>query len=138
MANNVLNISFVSVVFSDATALNILPQDLDANMLSIEYDDNPAKTAKASFGLVRTYNFFQQVTVTINLLKTSVRFNDYQSQIAQDAILDGTATIILDNGQNIVLKDLSIGRSSYGIGDDSISSAFTITGSTDVNVGAIA
>lgn len=137
MASNVLNISFVSVVFSNATSLNILPKDLDANMLTIEYDDAPVKNARANFGLVRTYNFIQQVTVNINLLKTSVRFSDYQSQIAQDASIDGTATIILDNGQNIVLKDLSISRGSYGIGDDSISSQFSITGSVDVNVGAI-
>lgn len=138
MAKQVLNKSFVSVIFSDATALNILPQDLDANMLTIDYEDSPVGVGEASFGLVNSYRFFQKVTVTINLLKTSVRFSDYQSQISQDAILDGTATIIMENGQNLVIKDLSLGRGSYEINDDTISTTFTITGSTDTNVGALA
>lgn len=138
MANNVINFTNVSITFSDASNLNIVPSDLDKQMISVTYDESPVNNVKAPLAVVKVLRFIQIVDITINLLKTSVRFSEYSTQIYQDASIGGTATITLDNGASFVVKDLSIDRGEYGMGDDNISSTFILRGSTDVNIASIA
>lgn len=138
MANNVINLTNASITFSDASNLNIVPSDLDKSMLSVSYDEDPVNSVKAPLAVVKVLRFLQIADITINLLKTSVRFAEYSTQIYQDASLGGTATITLDNGASFVVKDLSIARGEYGMGDDVISSTFILRGSVDVNIASIA
>lgn len=135
----VLNISAVSITFSNARTLNLQPQDLAQDMMSIEYDEPSVGYARGAVAPVRSLNFYQIITINANILKTSTRFRDYQSVIHSSASLDGTATITLENGASFVISNLSVDRGGNNIGGtDAISAPFVIKGSTEINVSAMA
>lgn len=133
----VLNISLTSVTFSDARQLNLTAQDLDQNMLDFDYDADPSSHKRAALDIVRWYSFYRVITININLLKTSVKYADYQQVVANDSILDGTCTITLDNGASFVVKSLMVSTGKYGIGDESISTPIKLVGIVDTNIEAL-
>lgn len=133
----VLNISLASITFSDSRELNLTAQDLDQNMLDYDYDADPSSHKRGALDIVRWYSFYRVITINVNLLKTSVKYADYQKAVANDSILDGTCTITLDNGASFVVKSLMVSTGKYGIGDESISTPIKIVGIVDTNVEAL-
>lgn len=133
----VLNLSYVSITFSDARELNLTAEDLDQNMMDYDYDADPSAFKRGAMDIVRWYNFYRVITLNVNVLKTSIKLPAYLEAVRTDSNLDGTATITLDNGKSFVVKSLMISDGKYGVGDDSISVPIKIIGVIDTNIEAL-
>lgn len=133
----ILNISLVTLTFSDARELNLTAEDLDQNMLDYDYDVDASGYKRASLDIVRWNNFFRVITLNVNVLKTSVKLPAYLRAVKTDSNLDGTLTVTLDNGSSFVVKSLIVSDGKYGVGDESISTPIKIVGVVDTNIEAL-
>lgn len=132
-----LNISLVTLTFSDARELNLTAEDLDQNMLDYDYDVDASGFKRGSMDIVRWYNFFRVITLNVNILKTSVKLPAYLNAVKTDSNLEGTLTVTLDNGSSFVIKSLMVSDGKYGVGDESISTPIKIIGVVDTNIEAL-
>lgn len=128
-----LNKSLIGISFAESPDLNIVFQDLMEDGVSWKLGD---ETFNESAGMVETIlspNFFTRGSVTLHLVPTSPKNLIWAQRVLNNGAITGSATITLDNGENVTIRKMRISREEYTADGKPSSSSYTIHCDVRVN-----
>jgi len=116
MANNILNKALTKIVFSNYPDLNLSAENLTNDMLSVSFNGESVTRLDGALIQVLSVNFYTDATVSISMLKTNSKFETFMKLYQSASILEGTALLMLDNGEQLKLHNLSFEFSDFNGG----------------------
>lgn len=131
-----INISAVSVVLPDDAELNLTAFDMGEGMVRIEFEGEAVNRLKVAFGTNASANISIDATATIEIRKLSTAADTWQKRALNNAIIKGTAGIVIitdDVGKEYKLQACSIGMGGVEANGQTASNTFTVKGIITVN-----
>lgn len=105
--DNFINKSRSSVVFSDYPELLITTEVLGDGIINISFNGQQTDRISTALGDVLSPNFYQQVSVSIDLLKVSSQYQEFLKKRKNSNIITGLATVTLDDGSTYKLNNIT-------------------------------
>lgn len=133
MANNILNKALTKIVFSNYPDLNLSAENLTNDMLSVSFDGESVTRLDGALVQVLSVNFYTNATVNISILKTNSKFETFMKLYQSSSILEGTALLMLDNGEQLKLHNLSFEFGDLSAGGQEAGVNITLHGILYVN-----
>lgn len=129
---------FSKAIFSDAPALNLVPRDLGEDMISASYDSDVVARIRTAVGTIGSPELFAEVSITVNILKTSPQYEVYKSRIRSNTVIDGELTVYDDVNSSYTFSKLTVKPTGFtGSGKDA-SVQYIVQGNYAVNTDLIA
>ena len=129
-----LNKSLVSLSFANDPQLNIVSSDLQENMITISFNGENAFNEIA--GVTETIlspNFYTRASITINLSPLSSKFDIWKDKIVSNGYVEGTASLVTDNGATFNIKKIVIKQGDIDANGTSGVTPFIISCDYEVN-----
>lgn len=130
---NFINKSRSSIVFADYPELLITTEVLGDSIIDLSFNGQQTERISAPLGDVLSPNFTQQVSVSIDLLKTSKQYQEFLKKRKNNNILTGSATVTLDDGSTYKIYNLTFELGSVSGDGSSATIEVTLTGNARVN-----
>lgn len=128
-----INKSRSSVVFSDYPELLCTTEVLGDSIINISFNGQQTERLTAPLGDVLSPNFYQQASVSIDLLKTSSVYSELVKKRKNSNILSGSAVITLDDGSTYKLTNITFEIGSVSGAGDSATVEISLIGNSAVN-----
>ncbi|GAA8727006.1 hypothetical protein HpDR95_14590 [Helicobacter pylori] len=120
---------FNTAVFSNNSAFDITPFDLDEEQMSVEMEDEVVKRLQVATQTIASANIYIPTTIKVPILKTSPTYKTWLNARMQNPIL-GECTLKDDTGFQCVIKQITL---DFNVIDLVASTEFTIKGNFYVN-----
>jgi hypothetical protein len=124
---------FVKAVFSNVTALNIIPTDLGEDMIQITVDEESVTRLPTATGTVASGNMFVPVTITLPILKTSGADLLYKKKWMSNGVISGSVDIYDDVNKAWTVTSLSMSLGQFNANGKEAFRIYTIKGNMEVN-----
>lgn len=128
-----INKSRSSVVFSDYPELLCTTEVLGDGIISISFNGQQTERISSALGDVLSPNFYQQASVSIDLLKTSSVYSELLKRRKNTNILTGSAVVTLDDGSNYKITNITFEIGSVSGAGDSATVEINLMGNSPVN-----
>lgn len=128
-----INKSRSSVVFSDYPELLCTTEVLGDGIINISFNGQQTDRLSAPLGDVLSPNFYQQASVSIDLLKTSSVYAELIRKRKNSNILTGSAVVTLDDGSNYKITNITFEIGSVSGAGDSATVEINLMGNCLVN-----
>lgn len=128
-----INKSRSSVVFSDYPELLCTTEVLGDGIISISFNGQQTDRLSSALGDVLSPNFYQQASVSIDLLKTSSVYSELLKKRKNTNILTGSAVVTLDDGSNYKITNITFEIGSVSGAGDSATVEINLMGNSPVN-----
>ncbi len=128
---------FPKAVFSEQADLNLVPSDFGDEMINIAFDDEVVKRLKTATGTVASPQIFAEVSVTLNIKKTSPQYVAYKDRITSNTVIPGQVDIYDDANQHYTLLVLSVKPAGFNANGNDAVVQFTLQGNMLVNIDLI-
>lgn len=128
-----INKSRSSVVFSDYPELLCTTEVLGDGIISISFNGQQTERIGSALGDILSPNFYQQASVSIDLLKTSSVYSELIRKRKNSNILTGSAVVTLDDGSNYKITNITFEIGSVSGSGDSATVEINLMGNSPVN-----
>lgn len=131
---NILNKSLIGISFANNPELNIVFSDLHENGITISYNGDSSVNEISGFSeTILSPNFYTRATITINLSPLSTKFDIWKNKVIENGYIEGSASIITDNGATFNIKKIFIKQGDIDANGTSGIVPFIITCDYEVN-----
>lgn len=131
--DNFINKSRSSIVFSDYPELLITTEVLGDSIINLSFNGQQTERIASALGDILSPNFYQQASVSVDLLKVSNQCKELMKRRKNNNILTGSATVTLDDGSTYKLTSLTFEIGSVSGDGTSATVEVTISGNSRVN-----
>lgn len=129
---------FTKAVFSTDAGLNIIPSDLGEDMITAAFDSDVVKRIKTATGTIPSPEIFTDVTITLNILKTSPQYATLKSRIESNALIEGQVQFFDDSNNEWTFTKLSLKPMGFTASGNDAVVQFAIQGNYLVNQNLVA
>ena len=138
MAFDFIYKGFCKAVFSEDSGLNLIPSDLGEDMISVSFDSEAVRRLKTAVGTIASPELFVDVSLTLNILKTSPQYATYKSRVGQNTIISGNITLYDDANQEWNFLRVSLKPSGFSSSGRDATVPFMLQANWPVNTKLIA
>lgn len=113
MAMTYINKSLVKAIFSEDSTLNILPQDMGSDMVTIGLENAPIEILDTATGILPSAMINCKANVTCQILRTSAIAALFLKRVQSNGIIGGSLTIYDDAGNVLTLNKVSVTNAEF-------------------------
>lgn len=130
----ILNKALVGISFATKPSLNIVASDLLDTMFSISYEGDSGYEIPGATSTMQGVNFYKRANVAIHIRADSPKYSAWMEQVNASAMFEGNATLLLDNGETILLSgNLRIDDAEYDNTGQAGDANFILRGDRRIN-----
>lgn len=138
MAFDFIYKGFTKAVFSDDSGLNIIPSDLGEDMITVAFESEAVRRLKTAVGTIASPELFVDISLTMNILKTSPQYATYKERVSQNTIVSGNLTLYDDANQEWNFIRISLKPSGFSSSGRDATVPFVLQANWPVNTKLIA
>lgn len=108
-----LNKSLVKIIFSEDSTLNILPEDMGSEMVSITLQSQPVEILDTACGILPSVMINSKAEVGVQVLRTSAVAPLFLNRVQTNGVIGGSLTVYDDATNVLTLNKVSVTMAEF-------------------------